>query len=687
MLGACGPARAPAPVVRSAAPHTPSAIAPPKLDEASYWEDVPVTITGPAHPVTLPLSDSAMTAIEAADGRFRGLPESLRSELRTHGMAVGKSGAATDVGAFYKHLRDEQTAALVTVDALLAMLHVALDAALGELETKVTRPALVELLPRLDSKLAAEAKGARAELAEPYRLAQGLVAVARALLDRSYVAPPELAAVVAAELTKIGAHEGAAPSPLVDVPINYAMFAAAGGVEHGTEAHAAQRCATWLAAAPLVLLGRTEQGGGALSVGDARTHARAALLLARVTDESIDPETARRFKLLETVARMTAGPPADVTLSVLRKRIFAAGWDMHEPAFVENVVKVDRVRRMAHGGPSHIDDSGAQHGAATVRLLPARACRDAELLQALVFPFVGAPGAAAEPRRLPSGLDVAAWLGSTQALAELHASGADALRGYPEALERFVAARKKEGVRERHRSFYASGIEAASAILGDTLGGRSQPYAASAPWARLRLERGLVAWTLLRHAGIPFTHGSVAPIPQTTPATSRSPVFVEPAPEAIAAMLGLVRQLKRGVRATGGGATSVPPVLGDVEAILAATLRLALHVANDEPWGDAEQTEASAIVARLEAIDAHATAEAAVAVTVHVDIGQGKFLVEATGDVGELHAIFREPGSGALRHVVGARVSHHEFVEPAPLGDDAWHERLRAKREPRPTGG
>lgn len=72
---------------------------------------------------------------------------------------------------------------VVTLDALFVLAHHALSRALAEIEQREIAP-LLDVLARIDVRLAAEQKGAGVELAGGYRLARGVVAVARAIAAR-----------------------------------------------------------------------------------------------------------------------------------------------------------------------------------------------------------------------------------------------------------------------------------------------------------------------------------------------------------------------------------------------------------------------------------------------------------------------------------------------------------------------
>src|SRR6185295_2250727 len=102
---------------------------------------------------------------------------------------------------------------------LFGAARVGLELALAQVEEQLA-PALDALIARLDQRLAAEQKGVGPTLADAYRIARGIIAVAGTVKP-----PPELAAAVSAERSLIEAHAVTATSPVLGFPIDYTRFA------------------------------------------------------------------------------------------------------------------------------------------------------------------------------------------------------------------------------------------------------------------------------------------------------------------------------------------------------------------------------------------------------------------------------------------------------------------------------
>jgi hypothetical protein len=400
-----------------------------------------------------------------------------------------------------------------------------------------------------------------------------------------------------------------------------------------------------------------------------------------------------RHALVETRPSRLGGGAADLRIVTARSGALTGGGDRGDAT------------RAGAGAAESVAVAFAR-ASTSVRLFPPRATPDAEVLQGLVFPAVGALSAArdggAAPatareglRALPTGLDVAAWLGAAEARDVLHAAGDDAYAGYDAAMERLYARRPPEGA--RHASLHLSALDAIATMLAPSAADAAQPSTMTSQWRRRKLGVALAAWTALRHAQVPFARFPLGPMPAAAtlaPSSAGTPIalpaFVEPAPEAIAKLLALVRQTARGTWAIAALPPDAPAraLLGAIEQVLAASLAIASREANDEPLARAEAAALAELPARLAAIDAALGASHADLVSmvtdVHTDLGPGLALEEATGELDDLYVAMREPRTGRIVLAVGASLPHYELTQPAALrlGDEGWRARLHAASPP-----
>jgi hypothetical protein len=514
-----------------------------------------------------------------------------------------------------------------------------------------------------------------------------------------------LKAAVTADAKTARDHAGEGASAVLGVTFDASELGARGTADQSAARAAYARAAGWLTAAPMALVAKTEVAGAELPVGRVRASTRAALLLAHVVDFDVDAEAASAWRTLDTVSTFFGGTSDDPSLGDLAHLGSALGIDVRDLSTIVDTAKIDRLRHelLARRSPKIFDgtsslaprpiDTAFARASLAARVLPARDAADAEVLQSLVFPAVGTTASGA-PRTTPRALDVAAWLGSTDARAILHDDSDDAYAGYDVALQKLYDARPGEG--SRHDSVYASSLDAIATILAPSAADQAQPAALTNEWRRRRLSVALAAWAALRHDAQPFSRlplSTVAPpMPPEPPAALPVTAFVEPAPEAIAKLVALVRQTSRGMRALASLPADSPTraLLDRVESVLRDALAIAIREANDEPLASEEAAALDAMPDRLvgieRALEASHAADSSVVADVHTNfaVTPPRALEEATGDLDDLFVVVRAPRTGRLVLAVGAALPHYELTQNASdrLSDAAWRTRLHGPFAP-----
>jgi hypothetical protein len=692
---------------------------PAPLPAWTYWEAVDVPVVEGARAAELPVDVAQLGRTPGGDKRWAAAPRALREAVTARGFAVTRAAhPESRLGDFYASLRDDRAAWVLTLDAMFFVTHLAIDRAMADVDARLVAPALATMLQRLELRLTAESRGARADMAPSYLVARGVVAVALALAQGNYVAPEDLRPLVDGEKARVLTHVGIATSPWLQVPLDYSAMSPRGDADRDA-AHAGWfRAVAWLEGAALALEGTGEGAVFAgVDVGTARVHARAALLLARLLDYDVDAEAASAWDRVERAGELLVGDADDATPRDLSLAAAGQKLDLRNGDWFSNVASVDPVRHaLAKAREAREDDGSlgsivARGGADPrlpigrlapgFRLVGPRATPDGELLQAVVFPMVGAfsghePPASARDgvRAMPGALDVAAWLGSAEARAQVHAGNDDAYARYPETLERLAQARPPEGSLERHRTPYLSMLDAMETLLRPSAGDVVQPGAATAEGRARKAEVAMGAWTELRHDATAMSRVQVLDLrfAPRTPVESAVPVFVEPHPEAIAKLVALVRQVERALVGSGMLAKSAPglAVLDEVDDLLWTALGVAVHEASDHAVPPALLQALGALPARLRALEASFTgsgaADVPLVVDVHTDRPSGRALEEALGRIEELWTVMREPETHRLWLVVGASIPHVEVVQQMAqrASDATWRARIAAEGDAPP---
>jgi hypothetical protein len=187
----------------------------------------------------------------------------------------------------------------------------------------------------------------------------------------------------------------------------------------------------------------------------------------------------------------------------------------------------------------------------------------------------------------------------------------------------------------------------------------------TAPEERATIEAALSAWTWLRYDGRALVRRARDRPRAKDPSELRvtgAPLaaFVEPAPEAIARLVGVLRQAQKGLATLGLLDSGAPALTGlaDVEELMRGALRVAEHEVNDEALDDVDRAALASMPARLATLEVDAPTVGA-SVVVASD-GAGRVLVSQADLVEPLARIVREPGSGRLVVAVAAHVAHEE---------------------------
>ena len=700
------PARVPASPWR---PPSPSRQVPPasvsNVPAWTYWEpvDEPVVVAA-LDPVELPLAPAELVRSAALEARWQVAPPALRDAIASRGFAVMRNAHPSGrLGELYASLRDAGIPWVVTIDALFFLAHLAFDQVLAEVDAHGLAPLVSTMLHRVEVRLATEGRTARADVAPSFVVARGTVAVALALAEPAYAAAPDITRLVAAEKARAIARAGIEVSPLLGVPMDYSAMSPVGMADRDPERAGWFRAVAWLQAAALHLEGAGEHDASAtVDVAIARLHARAALLLAHAVDGGVDAVAASAWDRVERAGELMIGgtdavSPRDLSVSATR-----AGLDMGNADWIGNVVRVDRVRHAAAGG----------HVAAAFILFGPRAAPDTDVLGALSFPSVGARDASSAPvtwgapdnadppaalghrvRALPTALDVAAWLGAGEARAALHDSGDDAYERYDETIELLMHARAADassGSPDLHRSPYLSTLDAIGTWLTPSAGDAVQPAAATSEWRKRKADVALAAWTELRHdatalTGVPLGD---ARLPPPVSGQGTVPWFVEPHPEAIAKLVGLVRQIGHALSAEGILPSGSPALalLHEVDDLLWTSLGAAVYETADESLPPRLEAALSAFPARMVALEAALGDAAEVPLAADVHIAASRALEEVTGRVDEIWLVMREPATHRQWLAIGASIPHYEIVQPASRrqSDSAWRARLQAEGDPPP---
>ncbi|MEO8875578.1 MAG: DUF3160 domain-containing protein [Polyangiaceae bacterium] len=623
-----------------------SVVAPPPPNAAAFWQGVALSYDPELPSASLPIDEADLIRDEGAAPLFTALAPADRAVLLRDGFVVVPTARARNhMGAFYTDLEEGHVPVVITVDALAELAHLSLWVAISEANILAEKPAIHDWLTRVEAHLTAERNGASSNLIAPYRIALGFVAVARSLEDAAYVPPADLSDVVGREKIAIAARAGISKSALFGLPVDYRSFP--------KDSHARMRA--WLAFAPFAVGHKEAAAPRHQDVASERNGTTAALLLARATDKRVDAVTAADLARVLAIERFLAGPSDGADLHALAELAPKAKIDLTDGTTIANVVRIDKLRALVReaAAPKLLD--GEVCGP-SVHFLGASVPVDGVAMQALITPAVPL-------RSMPSALDVAAWLGSDEALAQISARGDNKLAGYSRALSALYLSRP----RERHASIYLSSLDVVASMLAPSVSRAALAASKSAAFRKTELDSALSAWTSFRSdfSGIRAHLGAAPPSPALTPNAKPTLVYVEPEIEVIGNLTALVRQTLHGLDALGALNVTSPArsVLQDADQLLTVAFEVALLAANDESPTAQQRATLATLPAWLDSLENALDSETVRSVVVHRNQGDGSRLRESTQTIENIFLALREPHTHRLILAVGAHVPHVEEIE------------------------
>jgi hypothetical protein len=647
VLAACG--GSPSPSVRAPANARRIVARPaPVADGSTYWQGVAISYDPDVTAPTLPIDEADLVREEGAAPLFTALSASDKASLLRDGFVVVPNARVRNhMGAFYTDLEEGNVPVVITVDALAELANLAISVAISESTEHAEKPLILDWLARVEARLTEERKNASSNLIAPYRVALGFVAVARSLNDSSYVPPADLSDVVGREKIAIAARAKVDKSALFGVPVDYRAF----------PLDPLLRMRAWLALGPFAV-GAADGASPRLDVSKVRTATAAALLLARATDPRIDAQASADLDHVVAIRRFLAGSSDATDLRALAALAPQANIDLTDGATIANVVRIDKLRALVRAATKTKLLDGELCGP-SIRFLPRAAPLDGVALQSLVAPEVPL-------RAMPSALDVAAWLGSDEALAQIKTRGDDKLAGYSRAMSALYLSRSHD----RHASVYSSSLDVVGSMLAPSVSRTSLAAARTAAYRSAQLDSALSVWTAFRadFSGVHAHLQNAPPSPNPTPSMKPALVYVEPEVETIGNLLSLVRQTSRGLSALGAIAPTSPAhsVLNDVDELLTNAFEVALLAANDESPTPTQRATLATLAAWMDSLETAMQSNTIRSVVVHRNQEDGSVLRESTGAIQSLFLAMREPNTKRLILAIGAHSPHSESIEKMP---------------------
>jgi hypothetical protein len=701
LLAAC--AKSPTPVVPTLEPKGVSTSTPPAAPtatptgKASDVDTIRYTIVE-SNPLTFavykpePVKAGANVPTYSLDLNAIANPDLLarltpmqQARLEENGFVVVPVGAE-HIYQVYKRARDSGTPIFVTTDALLHTHHVLYDYALrlAEIEHFVVD------LKALNAAMLAAAQEQVANATEPVKDAArrnvAFFAVASVLLEPETSVPPEVAALVTAELALIEAHAGFASSPIFEFQEDYSQYVPRGHYTRNETFERYFRSMMWYGRIGFRLRpGKTPQ---AIEMG--RRETRQAILISAVlsaVNAGDEPALTVWDRIYEPTV-FFVGKADDLTvydyLEVIRQ-VYGDTLtlsDLVDDARMDDfIATASRLRPPKIVGGYVTDQEDPTVVTQGFRFMGQRFIPDSYMFQQLVYDKVGTQDS---PRLFPKGLDVCAVLNSDRAydiLLDVYEQ--DRYANYAQQMENLRDEFAALPAEQWTENLYWNWLYTLRPLL--EIKGEGYPTFMQNPaWQDKDLHSFLGSWTELRHDTILYAKQSY-----TLKATGIMPQpeqvlgYVEPQPEVFARLAALTRQMRVGLESRGLLNDEYQHKLEQMESLLI----LLKTIAEKELRGEALNDEEYATIRNIgdileglvtfsprvqEQVESEADERMAIVADVHTDTNSGQVLEEGVGDAFLILAVV--PIEGQTVVAQGGVFSYYEFTHPMSdrLTDEAW---------------
>jgi hypothetical protein len=636
-------------------------------------------------PIAADLGNVDMTVILAPEQQAR---------LVEQGFVISP-GDTREFYELYERARYDNVPVFVSSDSLLHVYHLLFDKTLRQAE----RNAFIPLLGALDLELLRTSVAQYEALydtpwADSARRNAAYFAVAVKLLHPDWPIPEGLRDLAEADLTRIAAHAGPAPSaifPGYPRGEDWSQYVPRGHYTAGPELERYFRAMMW-------------HGRMNFRVSDPLETRQAALLTLAYQQTEVENQSAAAvWAAIYDPTVFFVGRSDDLTPVEYGEALSAAYGTPDGPRDLLDEAKFAAFQRAAAALrppqimgmiPSEgisLEDTGG------LRLMGQRFVPDAFIFQQLVSPAV-------PERGLPSSLDVFAALGSERALSHLAERGDTQFTNYRTNMDTLRAMFAGYSEEVWTQNLYWSWMHSLRPLLAPVGAGYPQ-FMQSPAWQDKQLTTALGSWTELKRDTILYAkqvyaergYDSIEP-----PDPERPKGYVEPVPLLYARIAALSRMTIEGLESRGLLAEDDRAALAAMESLATRMQTMAEKQLRGETLSDEEyefirfygaEIESLTFAASDESIyQGHSNApgggdqiQAAVVADLATNVGAGVVLENGVGRIFEIYVV--APVAGRLVLTKGGVFSHYEFAQPLGerLTDEAWRERLDSGTAPPPA--
>lgn len=331
------------------------------------------------------------------------------------------------------------------------------------------------------------------------------------------------------------------------------------------------------------------------------------------------------------------------------------------------------------------------------RLFGQRFTFDGYAMQRLIYPYVGVAG---NERTLPSGLDVAAALGSDRAYQLLDARGDTAYEDYIDHMIDLRSQVSQMNPEDWLQNAYGGWLWALQPLWARRAE-QYPPLMSTDAWLLRDLQAGLGSWAELKHATLLYAAQPMGGLGGGGPREITTHSLIEPNPLVFSRIALVSAAIADGLQVRGIGnyepSPEPPPALYHIQDAFQNTAELSAmltEMARKELWGEpltddeqlflkydfGQKLRYTRYLAELPLADPPEVAAIVADVASNPDSGQ--VLQVGTGYVDYIYVITDSPAG--LQLTRGTVYSYYEFINPIDnrLNDDEWRAALAAGEVP-----
>jgi hypothetical protein len=602
--------------------------------------------------------------------------DAQKEKLRTHGFVAIHSGLL-EMYDVYKDCEMNNIPVFVTVDAVLHVFHEQFDYILKTLEKEQF---LSDITALTDAMLTGSVDdyttAVNADVKEAARHNVAYFAVAKKLLDGTYVQPSYVQSLVDSELSLINAHGGWTGSPLLVGSHDYSQFIVRGHYEGDADLEKYFKAMMWYGYMRFSI-NDIDPFGIAIPEATLRRMILQGLLVTRLAHK-LGVSTENAYDVWNRIYQPTVffvGKADDINVDAFdqtAKSVYGDDYKNLSPDQLGQATSLDSFIALANALPGHkIGDDLSK----SFRFMGQRFVPDSYITEVT-----------STSGRMPYGLDVMTILGSQRAYEILRDVYSDVPSELEDLQDEFAALEDELWA----QNLYWNWLYCLMPLL-EIKGEGYPPFVQTTAWQDKDLAAALGSWTELRHDTLLYAKQSVF-LGIDDDALNQG--YVEPNPEAFARLAALCLYAVNGLDGLGLIRSEFSEQLNSLKETLLVLKTIAEKELTNKAITAEEYSfikEIGTKMAQMTQFDGYYPGlqprdwgeeldDMAVVADVHTHMND--CLEEAVGRPLDLYVIVDIAGD--LRVTRGAAFSYYEFIQPIAqrLTDSQWKELLDSGSAP-----